>query len=104
MEKHHFDPACAFKLYHQSGVEVDLWKDEHADGIVSRAIEVELAGRKVRIAEPHDLIAMKLRAHRLKDDYDIAQIVGATAIDEARLRALITPEQFAQFLEIKKRA
>src|SRR5579864_8401579 len=31
MEKHHFEPTCAYKLYHQSGVQVDLWKDEHAD-------------------------------------------------------------------------
>jgi hypothetical protein len=56
MEKHHFDPACTFKLYHHSGLEVDLWKDEHADDIIRRGIEVELAGRTVRLAEPHDLI------------------------------------------------
>ena len=31
MEKHHFDPTCTFKPYHQSGVHVDLWKDDHAD-------------------------------------------------------------------------
>src|SRR5687767_5554986 len=27
MERHHFDPSCTYKLYHQSGVQVDLWKD-----------------------------------------------------------------------------
>ena len=102
MEKHHFDPACTFKLYHQSGVEVDLWKDEHADDIVRRALDVEMAGRKIRIAEPHDLIAMKLRAGRFKDADDIVQVVRSMAIDETRLRELITPEQFAQFMEIKK--
>ena len=104
MEKHHFDPSCTFKLYHHSGLEVDLWKDEHADDIIRRGIEVELAGRTVRLAEPHDLIAMKLRAGRFKDSDDIVQIVRATAIDEARLRDLITSAQFAQFLEIKKQA
>src|SRR5580700_1106261 len=45
MEKHHFDPTCTYKLYHQSGVHVDLWKDEHADQIVTSSHAVELAGR-----------------------------------------------------------
>jgi len=104
IEKHHFDPTCTFKLYHQSGVQIDLWKDEHANEIIQNAKEAELAGRKIHIADPHDLIAMKLRARRLKDDYDISQILLATPIDEARLQSLITPEQFAQFIEIKKRS
>jgi len=39
-----------------------LWKDEHADDIVQHANEVELAGRTSASIEPHDLIAMKLRA------------------------------------------
>jgi hypothetical protein len=47
---------------------------------------------------------MKLRAGRLKDDYDIAQIVVSTSIDESRLASLITAEQLARFAEIKKRA
>src|SRR3954471_20161285 len=81
MQKHHFDPSCNFKLYHQSGVQVDLWKDDHADEIVSRASAVELAGRSIRIVEAHDLIAMKLRAKRLKDDYDISQILLNRQID-----------------------
>ncbi|MDD4888625.1 MAG: nucleotidyltransferase [Phycisphaerae bacterium] len=104
MAKHHFDPACSWKLYHQSGVEVDLWKDEHADEIVQRAVTVGMAGRSVLVAEPHDLIAMKLRAGRLQDDYDIGQMLSATAIDENRVRDLVTPEQFAHFLDVKKRA
>jgi len=103
MEKYHFDPTCTYKLYHQSGVQVDLWKDEHAGDIVEHATEVELAGRPIRIVEPHDLIAMKLRARRLKDDYDISEIVKNTPIDDSRLQGMVTPEQFAQFNEIKKR-
>jgi hypothetical protein len=103
MEKHHFDATCTYKLHHQSGVQVDLWKDEHADGIILRSNPVELAGRFVNVIEPHDLIAMKLRAHRLKDDYDISQIAQRTAIDPERLKALVTPQQFEQFNEIKSR-
>jgi hypothetical protein len=103
MQKHHFDSTCTFKLYHASGVQVDLWKDEHADAIVQRAVAVELASRQIRIVESHDLIAMKLRAGRLKDDYDISQIMHSTAIDESRLRALVTPEEFARLEDIRKR-
>lgn len=87
----------------KSGVQVDLWKDEHANEIISRAIEVELAGNPIRIIEPHDLIAMKLRAGRLKDDYDISQMVLTTAIDETRLATMVSAEQFEHFSEIKKR-
>jgi Nucleotidyl transferase of unknown function (DUF2204) len=104
MKKYHFDPTCTYKLYHQSGVQIDLWKDEHVEQIIQNAREVELAGRLIRIADPHDLIAMKLRARRLKDDYDISEIVRLTPIDETRLQSLVTPEQFAQFTEIKKRS
>jgi hypothetical protein len=104
MKKYNFDPTCTFKLYHNSGVQIDLWKDEHANEIVQRAREVELAGRIIHIADPHDLIAMKLRARRLKDDYDISQIILSTPIDESRLKSLVTPEQFVQFTEIKKRS
>jgi hypothetical protein len=104
MQNHHFDPTCTFKLYHQSGVQIDLWKDEHADDIIRRSNAASLAGRSVRIVEPHDLVAMKLRAHRLKDDYDIAEIFHATMIDDSRVRALVTPGQFAHLLEIKKRS
>lgn len=104
MEKHHFDPTCAHKLYHQSGVQVDVWKDEHSDAIVQRAHEVQLAGRRVRLIEPHDLIAMKLRAGRLKDDYDVWEIASRIAIDLGRLQSLVSPEEFARFESIRGRA
>ena len=104
MRQYHFDPACTWKLYHDTGVEVDLWKDEHADAIISRSREVELAGRKLRIADPHDLVAMKLRAGRLQDDYDVSEILRATPLDEPTLRSRVTPEQFAHFESIKARS
>jgi hypothetical protein len=101
--KHHFVSDCTHKLYHRSGVQVDLWKDEHADQIVQRAIDAELAGRKIRVIEPHDLIAMKLRAGRLKDDYDISQVVLGTPIDPSRLATLVTPDELKRFEEIRTR-
>src|SRR5258705_1399281 len=53
MQEHHFDPSCTFKLYHESGIDVDIWKDEFSSQIISRAGEAELAGRRVKIAEVH---------------------------------------------------
>ncbi len=103
MENHHFASDCSHKPYHRSGVQVDLRKDEHADLIVDRAIDIELAGRKIRIVEPHDLIAMKLRAGRLKDEYDISQIARNTELDEKRLAALVTDEQLQHFRHLKSR-
>ena len=103
MEKYHFDATCAYKLYHASGVQVDVWKDENSDGIVQRSRSTQLAGRTVRIVDPHDLIAMKLRAGRLKDDYDISQIASATPIDETRLQGLVTAEEFLRFKAIRMR-
>ncbi len=103
MQKHHFDPTCNFKLYHQSGVQVDLWKDEFADDIVKCARPVELAGRTIQIADPHDLIAMKLRARRLKDDYAIPEILASNEIDEAKLQGFVTQEQFARLEAIRNR-
>ena len=104
MRRHGFDPSSTWKLYHQSGVEIDLWKDEFSDEIVRRAVEAELVGRRVRVAEPHDLIAMKLRAGRLQDDYDISEILrGPTAVDDAVVQARVTPEQFAHYLSVKQR-
>jgi hypothetical protein len=103
MQSHHFSPDCTYKLYHQSGVQVDLWKDQFADQIVNGAIDAELAGRNIRMADVHDLIAMKLRSGRLKDDYDIGEIARASALDEVKLRGLVTPEQFARYLEIRAR-
>ena len=103
MEKHHFDPTCTYKLYHRSGVQVDLCKDEHANQIVTNSHLVDLAGRKIQLVDLLDLIAMKLRARRLKDDYDISQVLQANAIDEERLKAMVTPEEFGWFTQIKKR-
>ena len=103
MEKYHFDPTCTYKLYHQSGVQVDLWKDQHADRIVANAHAVELAGRSVQMVDLLDLIAMKLRARRLKDDCDISQIVQTNTVDEDQLRAMVTAEEFEWFSGIKKR-
>lgn len=96
----HFDPACTWKLYHDSGIDIDIWKDEHADDIIRRAVTVKLAGRDVRMAELHDLIAMKLRAGRLQDDFDISEIAKRNAIDTELLQTYATPEQFAHFREI----
>jgi hypothetical protein len=104
MRRHRLDPGSTWKLYHQSGVEIDLWKDEFSDEIVRRAVEAELVGRRVRVAEPHDLIAMKLRAGRVQDDYDISEILrGPTAIEDAVVQARVTREQFAHYLAVKQR-
>jgi hypothetical protein len=100
----HFDPASTWKLYHDSGIEIDIWKDEHSDEITARAITVKLANQPVRVADPHDLIAMKLRAHRLQDDYDISEILKHNPIDESRLQKLVTPAELAHFFTIKARA
>ena len=51
----------------------------------------------------HDLIAMKLRANRPQDDYDISEIIKKTPLDEALLMQRVTPEQFARFQAIKTR-
>lgn len=103
MKRRHFKPDCNWKLYHQSGVEIDLWKDDHSQGIVDRAVAMELAGRTVRVADPHDLIAMKLRADRPQDDYDISEIVRHTAIEDSRIQSLATAEQFLRYSAIKRR-
>ena len=104
IKNHHFSPDCARKLYHKSGIQVDLWNDEYANQIVQRSIDAQLAGRVIRIIHPVDLIAMKLRAQRLKDDCDISQIILNTPLDEAQLALSVTPEQLAHFALIKKRS
>ena len=103
MRKHGFDPGCTWKLYHRSGIDVDLWKDQHAGDIVRRAVRRKLGRRFARVAEPHDLIAMKLRADRPQDDYDIAEIIQAQRLDEDRLRALVSAAQFRRFQQLAKR-
>ena len=104
MKEHHFDPSCTFKLYHDSGVDVDIWKDQFAGEIIERARLAQLAGSQVRIADPHDLIALKLRAGRIQDDYDISEVIKGTSIDQRIVEHLVSAEQFAHFLEIKRRS
>ena len=104
MRRHRFAPSCTWKLYHNSGMEVDIWKDEFADQMIRRATTTNLAGVSVRIVDVHDLIAMKLRAGRQRDDYDVSEICKRTAIDESRLRALVVPDVFARFQNIKRRS
>jgi hypothetical protein len=103
MTRYRFDSACTYRLYHASGLCVDLRKDEHARAIIQRAGVVKLAGIDVRIAEVHDLLAMKLRAGRVKDDYDISEIIQHQTIDQARLEALVSVEQVKHFNAIKAR-
>jgi hypothetical protein len=103
MRECRFDPACTWKLYHETGIEIDLWKDVYSDEIVARGHEIPLGEQSVRIADPHDLIAMKLRANRLQDDYDISEILKHTAIDETNLASLITAGERARFDAIKAR-
>ncbi|MEM1099338.1 MAG: hypothetical protein AAGH92_11185 [Planctomycetota bacterium] len=80
-----------------------MWNDKHAAGIVDRAVRRKLGDRFVKVAEPHDLIAMKLRADRPQDDYDIAEILKAQAIEETKLAALTTATQFRRFQKIARR-
>ena len=103
MTQCHFDPTSTWKLYHDSGTDIDIWKDEHANAMISRAVTTKLAGRGVRIIEPHDLITMKLRADRPQDDYDISEILKHTSIDDAIVEQRVTAEQFDAYLAIKKR-
>lgn len=103
MRSHRFDPTCTYKLYHSSGIQIDLWKDEFVDDIIRRAAHRTVGEKSLRIAEPHDLVAMKLRAGRLQDDYDISEILKATPLDHATLSALVIPAQFCHFLTIVAR-
>lgn len=103
MKRHRFDPACTWKLYHQSGIDIDLWKDEHVADVIKHAVRRKLGHRFVKVAEPHDLIAMKLRADRPQDDYDIAQIIEAQTIQTSRLKPLVTPAELKRFTAITKR-
>lgn len=103
MKRYRFDPTCTRKLYHQSGISIDLWKDAHARDIIKRAVRRKLGERFTKVAEPHDLIAMKLRADRPKDDYDIAQIIEAQDLDPGRIKSLVTAKEFRRFEAIAKR-
>lgn len=103
MRRYRFDPSCTWKLYHTSGVDIDVWKDEFSDEIIGRAILIPSGGRDLRIIEKHDLIAMKLRAGRIQDDYDISEMIRAGGVDETVLATLVTPEQMQQFAAIRAR-
>jgi hypothetical protein len=103
MRKHHFDSGNTWKLYHDSGIEIDIWKDEFSDQIAARARTIPFHNRMIRIAEVHDLLAMKLRANRPQDDYDISEIIRKTPVDVAHLQRLVTPEELSRFQAIKTR-
>jgi hypothetical protein len=103
MRKHHFDAGCTWKLYHDSGIEIDIWKDEFSDQIASRARVIPFRNKSIRVADVHDLLAMKLRANRPRDDYDISEILRETSVAEDVLTKLVTPEEFARFQAIKAR-
>lgn len=103
MQRHHFDRSCTWKLYHSSGIEIDIWKDQFSDDIVRRAQTVTLAGQPIRIAERHDLIAMKLRANRIQDDYDISEMVKAGGVDESQLTKLVTSAEMNHFYAVASR-
>lgn len=99
----HFDSAGAGEPSHASGITLDIWKHPHADQIAARARDIQLAGRTLRIADVHDLIAMKLRAGRFQDDYDISEIVRQTPVDDQTLQTLIPPDEFKRFIAIRHR-
>lgn len=104
MHRHHFDPTCTWKLYHESGIEIDLWRDPFVADMIARSCDAQLAGRTIRIVDPHDLIAMKLRAARPQDDYDISEILKRAEIDDHIVQARVASEEFAHFLQIKARS
>ena len=103
MTRHHVDATCTSKLFHDSGVEVDLWKHEHADAIIARARPEQLAGRAVPVVEPTDLVAMKLRAGRPQDDYDVSELIRRGRVDEAQLATRVTPGQLQHYQDLKQR-
>ena len=103
MQACHFDPSSTWKLYHASGFEMDIWKDEFSDQIAARAHEIQFAGQSIRIADVHDLIAMKLRAGRFQDDYDISEILRKTPVNINLVGELVSPAQFDRFQAIQTR-
>jgi len=103
MKRHRLDPTRTFRLYHDSGIQIDLGKDEHAAGIVQRRVRRKVGDRFVHVAEPHDLIDMKLRADRPQDDYDISEIVRDQPIDRGEIKSRVTAGQFRRFETICRR-
>lgn len=103
MRQFHFDADATWKLYHASGVSIDIWKDADSDAIASRAVTMEVQGLTIRVAEVHDLVAMKLRAGRPQDDYDITEILRTQKIDDGRMAGLVTPAQLATLAALRAR-
>lgn len=103
MRRHHFDASCTWKLYHDSGLEIDIWKDRFVDDMLTRALPVTLAGRSIPMVEVHDLIAMKLRADRPQDDYDVSEIIKRIQVDDDRIKAMVNTEQFEHYQRIQRR-
>lgn len=104
MRNFNFDPTCAFKLYHKSGIAIALLFDEFAHGIPERAVDTPLAGRTVKVADVNDLVAMKLRAARPQDDYDVSEMIKRGVIDETRVRALVNAEEFTHHESVNARS
>jgi hypothetical protein len=103
MRAFHFDASSTWKLYHDSGISIDIWKDQYSSKIAERSVPIKLGEHELKVAEVHDLIAMKLRANRPQDDYDISEIIRAGKVNEQTLAGLVTQEEFARFGEIKAR-
>lgn len=103
MRDHRFEPTATYVLYHDTGVRVDLWKDEHVAGMIDRAVAHQWQGHAVRVVEPHDLVAMKLRADRPQDDYDIGELIKSGIVEVDRLAALVDDAQLTRFKAIAKR-
>ena len=98
-----FDPKCTWKLYHQSGIDIDIWKDDHASAIIENSQPIQLAGRSVAVARAEDLVVMKLRSDRPQDEYDISEILKAGTLDNAKLSPLLTDQQAQRLEQIKHR-
>jgi hypothetical protein len=104
MREHRFDPSCTWKLYHDSGIQIDLWKDRFVDDMVARAATATLAGRDVPIVDAHDLVAMKLRAQRPQDDYDISEIIKRTPLDDQTVAQRVAADEFDHYTQLKRRS
>jgi len=57
----------------------------------------------VKIVEPNDLVAMKLRAGRPQDDYDISELIRSGMAEVAIVKSRVTSEQFERFVTLQQR-
>lgn len=103
MQECGFDPSCTWKLYHNTGIEVDIWKDQFSDEMVQRAKPVKLLERTIMIVDVCDLVAMKLRAGRFQDDYDISEILKTQSLDDSIIHSRVSNEQFKHYQSIQQR-